>query len=343
MRGSLICSRLAIAASLVLGAGLLLDGRDTALGQTFGQAGIELTLDPDSIFVGEPTLATARVIGPQGEPLVDVLVHFSSEQLQLDSGSADVPTDDNGLARARFSAVEPGGAIVEAAATVSVFLGPSAEFPTTIDLSQATPIYVEEPSLSLALSLDPETINVGDYARATASVTDARGNPAEDVPVRFTSDRPRVASPVQSASATTNSEGLATIEYSGRAAGEAPISVRLADGTSASATLIVQVEVAATETNPDIRTGGDGGGGGSFPVPPPAVIGGAGIAGGVAVAAGLYLFRRSLSRRQVAQQGVRLTEVPDPAGIQTVAGGDRPGAVMRIVIDAGTINWTEET
>ncbi|RME81673.1 MAG: hypothetical protein D6771_08040 [Zetaproteobacteria bacterium] len=182
---------------------------------TYDQAGRAAV----SVPVGQPLTVVAHVVDGHGRPVVKALVKFSVGNTQLSQLSPQVGTaltDAYGDARVTVTGLAAGADVVTATAQLSggATVTGSGAFQFTSGAVGANA------QSRVSLSLSRSGVNVGGSTLATATVTDANGNPLSGQIVRFrlAGVTPGVAS-VSPTSALTDAYGQAQATLTGQAAG----------------------------------------------------------------------------------------------------------------------------
>ncbi|QHS09197.1 Ig-like domain-containing protein [Sinimarinibacterium sp. NLF-5-8] len=188
-------------------------------------SGIELFIDQTTIGPGQTAALRAVVTDANGNRVVDEPVTFiNSVSTAGRISPATVRTDENGEAVATYTAQDLADGVSRVSDGVRAQTAAQSSLQTVINVSRAA---VRVQSVEVTLGANSVTVNQTIIARAT--VTNTNGQPASGITVGFASTLGTIG-----ASATTNAQGIAEVNFTAPAqAGNGRISATAA-GFSAS-------------------------------------------------------------------------------------------------------------
>ena len=161
---------------------------------------------PSALASCETSTITATLTDASNNPIANQAVGFSTDKGTLSNNNAT--TNESGEAIVTLTSGYEGMATV-----VASFCGETRN--TTINFTTPIIIVDAEPEVIVLDTTTTSTI--------TAAVTDASGNPVKDKIIEFTTDDGVLNGGTKTASATTDNNGIATVELSNTSVGEATV------------------------------------------------------------------------------------------------------------------------
>ena len=229
-------------------------GVDALRAQTAGglSATADLAINASAVLAGNLTLTTgsdgvvadgsstvalrATVTDIEGAPVSGLLVSFSASAGTLSASSTTTNLD--GVAQVTLRAGTISGSVTATAST--------AGYSASAELS-----FIPGDATAIALEVAPSTLAPGADASVLAVVTDENDNRVPDQTISFSASG---SGRLSSATVVTNNNGEATTTFTSSSTGPQTISAQLANGVSASTSIVVSTG-AATISSVSVSSG----------------------------------------------------------------------------------------